>query len=159
MEKINLLKTLYDEVYIPEEVYKEVVTRGLEGGHSDAIIIEDCINQQWLKIKTLDDNQTQRSYTILKHTQELHLGEIQAIIYAQKYSYLLLMDESCGRAFAQSWGVDVKGTVYVVLKSLRRGYLKTEEAKESLLAMVENGFRIEPKLLARMLREIDHTAN
>ncbi|MEM2354684.1 MAG: DUF3368 domain-containing protein, partial [Candidatus Bathyarchaeia archaeon] len=82
-------------------------------------------------------------------------GEAQAILLARKASVLLLMDESSGRAFAETLGLKVKGTLYVIMRALREELLDKAEAKEIVLELVSKGFRIEPRLLARILREID----
>jgi len=66
-----------------------------------------------------------------------------------------LMDESSGRAFAETLGLKVKGTLYVIMKALREELLDKAEAKEIVLVLVSKGFRIEPELLARILREIE----
>jgi len=43
------------------------------------------------------------------------------------------------------------------MKATREKLLKRAKAKEIVLTLVNKGFRIEPKLLARILREIDHS--
>jgi hypothetical protein len=91
----------------------------------------------------------------MEHAFEIHVGEAQAIILARETSALLLMDESSGRAFAETLGLKVRGTLYVIMKALREELLDRAEAKEIVLALVSKGFRIEPKLLARVLREIE----
>jgi len=154
--RITLLKTLYGEIHIPEEVYNEVVTRGLNEGFSDALAVKECITQGWIRVKTLDESGAKRCQMITEHAHEIHLGETQAIILAQTGNMHLLMDESCGRAFAETWGLRVQGTVYVILKSLREGSLTQDEAKEALIRMINKGFRIEPRLLTRVLKEIDN---
>lgn len=156
--RIKLLKTLYNEVHIPEEVHNEVVTRGLNEGFSDALAIDDCIKQGWMKVKKLDESESKRCLTIAEHAKEMHLGEIQAITLAQKNNALLLMDESCGRAFAKTWGIKVRGTLYVILRSLREETITRDEAKEALFEMINKGFRIEPKLLTRTLNQIEQHA-
>ena len=65
------------------------------------------------------------------------------------------MDESSGRAFAETFGLKVKGTLYVIMKALEEELLDKAEAKDIVLALVSKGFRIEPKLLARILGEIE----
>jgi predicted nucleic acid-binding protein len=65
------------------------------------------------------------------------------------------MDESSGRAFAETLGLKVKGTFYVVMKALREELLDKTETKEIMRVLVSKGFRIEPKLLARILVEIE----
>jgi predicted nucleic acid-binding protein len=68
---------------------------------------------------------------------------------------LLLIDESSGRAFAEAWGLKAKGVLYVLMVALRSDLLDDAEAKETVLTLVRKGFRIEPNLLARIIREID----
>jgi len=153
--RIALLKKLFGEVIFPEEVYKEAVERGLQEGLSDALAIKECIDQGWVKISKLNEREIILCQKMVEHAFEIHQGEAQAIILARRTGALLLMDESSGRAFAETLGLKVRGTLYVVMKALREELLGRTEAKEMVLALVSKGFRIEPKLLARILREID----
>ena len=153
--RINLLKSLYDKVYIPEEVYREVVTRGLKEGFSDALIVKECIKQGWIKVSRLNEEEVELCRRIMEHAAEIHHGEAQAILLARKMDALLLMDESCGRTLAEAWGLKVKGTIYVIMKALREGLMDKNEAREAVVSLVNKGFRIEPKMLTRILREIE----
>jgi hypothetical protein len=153
--RITLLKKLLGEVIVPEEVYKEAVERGLQEGFSDVLAIKECIDQGWIKISKLDEREIKLCQRMMEHAFEIHLGEAQAIVLARETGALLLMDESSGRAFAETLGLRVRGTLYVVMKALREKLLDRVEAKEIVLALVSKGFRIEPKLLARILREIE----
>ena len=153
--KIALLKRLFGEVIISEEVYKEAVERGLQEGFSDALAIKECIEQGWIKVSKLDERKIKLCQKMMEYAFEIHLGEAQAIILARGLGVLLLMDESSGRAFAETLGLKVRGTLYVIMKALREKVLNSAEAKEIVLALVSKGFRIEPKLLARVLREIE----
>jgi predicted nucleic acid-binding protein len=127
----------------------------LKEGFSDALAIKECIEQGWIKISKLNENEIKLCEKMVKHAFEIHLGEAQAILLARKIGTLLLMDESSGRAFAEALGLKVKGTLYVIMRALREKILDKAEAKEIVLTLVSKGFRIEPKLLARMLREIE----
>ena len=153
--KISLLEHLFGEVVIPEEVYKEVDERGLNEGLSDALILKECVNQGWIKVSKLDERNIDLCRRIMEHAAEIHLGETQAILLAREINSLILMDESCGRAFAETWGLKVRGTVYLILKALREGLLNKDEAKEAVSSMINKGLRIEPKLLTRILKEIE----
>jgi predicted nucleic acid-binding protein len=127
----------------------------LKEGFSDALAIKECIEQGWIKISKLNENEIKLCGKVIEHAFEVHLGEAQAIMLARKIDTLLLMDESSGRAFAETLGIKVKGTLYVIMKALREKLLDKAEAKEIVLTLVSKGFRIEPKLLARILREIE----
>jgi predicted nucleic acid-binding protein len=93
---------------------------------------------------------------ISEHAFEIHSGQAQAIVLAREMKLLLLMDESAGRAFAEAWGLKVKGTLYVIISALRKGLISENDAKETLLKMVTKGFRLEPTLLTRLIIEIEN---
>lgn len=152
--KISLLKKIYKQIIIPLEVYNEVVTIGLQQGYSDAIVVKDSIEKGWIKVQTLNNTQAKRSQIILEHAEELHHGEVQAIILAQDYHALLLMDESSGRAFAETWGLKVHGTIYVILQGLRKSIQTKEETMTDIYSLVEKGFRVEPSIILQVLKEI-----
>ena len=153
--KIHLLKVLYGEVVIPEEVYREAVERGLQEGFSDALVIKEGVDEGWIKISGLSESGDLLCQKIMEHALEIHLGEVQAIILAREANMLLLMDESSGRAFAEAWGLEVRGTIHVILRALREELLSKNEVREAVLQLIDKGFRIEPRLLARVLREIE----
>jgi len=154
--RIILLKKLFGEVIIPEEVYREAVERGLREGFSDALAIKECVDQGWIRIWRLDEREIELSRKLTEKAFEIHIGEAQAIVLARKLNALLLIDGSRGRALAEALGLKVKGTIYVVMRAVREKLLRRTEAKEIVLTLVNKGFRIEPRLLARILREIEH---
>ena len=43
----------------------------------------------------------------------------------------------------------------MILQSLKEGILKKDEAREVALELVEKGFRIEPKLLVKIFKEVE----
>ena len=155
--KLNLLKDLFGEVLISEESYKEAVEIGLQEGYSDALVIKDACDQGWLKAMQLNEKQAIICQKIMHHSFELHEGEAQAIVLAREISKdtLLLMDDSSGRAFAETWGIKVKGVLYVIITAIRKELLDKTETKEAVLNLVRKGFRIEPKFLAKIIQEIE----
>ncbi|MEM2087151.1 MAG: DUF3368 domain-containing protein [Thermoproteota archaeon] len=153
--KLLLLKKLFGEVLIPEEVYKEAVEKGLEEGFSDAFVIKESVENGWIKIVKLDEQGERLCRKIMEHASEIHLGEAQAIVLARENKMLLLIDESSGRAFAEAMGLKVRGTLYIIVEALKKGFLDKSNAKETVLMLASKGFRIEPELLARLLREIE----
>ncbi|MBO3842459.1 MAG: DUF3368 domain-containing protein [Candidatus Brockarchaeota archaeon] len=153
--ELSLLKKLFGEVVIPEEVYKEAVEKGLEEGFSDAFVIKESVDNGWIRVVKLDEDGEKLCRKIMEHAPEIHLGEAQAIILARRNKTLLLMDESSGRAFAEAMGLKVRGTVYIIIEALRKGLLDKNNAKETVLMLASKGFRIEPKLLARLLRDVE----
>jgi uncharacterized protein len=154
--KITLVKDLFGEVIIPEEVYIEAVEKGLQGGFADAQTIKECISEGWIKLSKFNFKDQSLLQKISGHSFEIHSGEAQAIVLAREMKLLLLIDESAGRAFGQAWGLKVKGTIYVIISALRKRIIDETQAKEAVLTMVAKGFRLEPTLLARLIIEIEN---
>lgn len=153
--RVGLLKTLFLEVVVPSEVYREVVLEGLRLGFSDALAVEEAEKEGWIKVKTLNGEERELSLRLAEGAREIHVGKAQAMALARGMGAALLMDESCGRALAEALGVETRGTLYVVLRALRLGLLDGSEAKETVTRLVAKGMRLDPRLLARVLNEID----
>jgi predicted nucleic acid-binding protein len=105
----------------------------------------------------LDQREVVLVQKIMKHAFEIHIGEAQAIVLTRKMDAdtMFLVDESSGREFAEAWGLKVKCVLYVIMTALRRQFIDEVAVKEKVLALVHKGFRVETKLLARVIREID----
>ncbi len=155
--KLSFLKDLFGEVTITQESYREAVEEGLKAGFRDAAVIKDACEQGWIRITPLSEKQLSVCAKVLQQSFELHAGEVHAIVLARGLGKdaLLLMDDSCGRAFAETWGLKVRGVLYVVIAAFRKGLISRVEAKGIVLRLVQRGFRIEPKLLARVLAELE----
>lgn len=101
----------------------------------------------------LDERREELCQRIVKHVFDIHPGEAQSIVLARETGSQLLMDEPSGRALAEAW--EVRGTVHVIMKALRGGMLDKKRVKEAILQLTSRGFRVEPKLLARILRGVE----
>lgn len=148
INQLELLKKLFGNVFIPGEVYQEVVIRGKIDSHSDAIIIERAVGK-WINIVKINDTQK------LANFEELDKGEMETIILAlNKKANLVLIDEACGREIARNLGLNVKGTVYVLLLAYQKKILSREEIKKSFELLIGYGFRLAPELYAKILNRL-----
>jgi len=124
---IDFLFKLYDEVLIPESVYDEVVIKGKEEGHSDAIIIEQAITDKKIEVKkVLESNEEYNS-------SKLHQGEIDAVkLVLKSKSQIILLDDEEARIFARSLKLNVKGTLGSLLDFVLKGYIDVKNALKYL---------------------------
>jgi len=153
--RLGLLRSLYGRVIVPEEVYRETVERGLAEGFADALVIKEAVEEGWVEVSAPSEADGRIWRRMVERASEIHAGEAQAITMARRMGLRVLMDEASGRALAEGLGIRVNGTVHVILKALREGRLTREEARDTMLRLVEKGFRVEPKLLSRILRAIE----
>ncbi len=74
--KLNLLKRLFKKILIPAEVFNEVVIRGKEQQHFDALIVEKAVEDGWIEVKDITAYEELEGFGI-------DPGEAQAISLAK----------------------------------------------------------------------------
>ncbi len=125
---------------------------GLREGYPDAHVVKDAVEEGWINVEA--DEAGGRKRRLTDDLPEIHEGEAAAMALALSRGLPLLIDESGGRAVAEALGLAQRGTLHVVLRALHGGKLTGSEARDAVSSMVSSGFRIDPSLLERVLREI-----
>ena len=96
---LDLLKKEFEEILVPDAVYKEVTSNNLKGSN-------EVKNAGWIKVQKLANKRPPSFYPILDE------GEEKAIILAmEQKADLLLIDDLAGRRAAQIHGINVMGTL------------------------------------------------
>jgi len=147
--KIELLTELFDEILIPSDVFYETVTLGKEKMLDDAFAIENFINRS-SKVKIKDAN--------IQWLADLPLGKGEkAVISLARIEGIdnVLIDESKARTLAKVFKLKPRGTLWVLALANSNGIITRQELKESVLRVVEKGYRIKEEILARFLLDIE----
>ena len=141
--QLALLPALYQQVTVPEAVWREVVVEGAE--HAGAAEIETAC---WIKRQ-----QVANTLLVRALGQELDPGEAEAIVLALEVEdALLLMDERLGRAVAQHLGVRMMGLIGVLIEARHRGLVSGLKPELDALRDVA-GLRLSQTLYDAILRE------
>jgi len=122
--RLNLLKEIFNEIIIPRAVKVEVIDRGKEKGKPDAFLI-DGVN--WIKVVDDPVNAGQ-----LAEKVGIHLGEACAILLAKSLNVPVLLDDSDARKFALGLGLEVVGSVGIIIKAVRLGLVSREDGLKDL---------------------------
>ena len=130
--KLKLLREYFSEVYIPQEVYDEVVTRG--GGLSSA---KDVKSTGWIKAKVVSNE-----IAVDSLCTTLDRGESEAIVLAREKNALLILDDGAGRRIARSLGLQITGTIGLLLLAAEDGKLNLKRSIDDLMSA---GFRLSEK--------------
>lgn len=113
IDQLDLLRTLYSQVFVPEAVAREARQRGPQAPGTAAVVQADWITRRAtqspphpLVVATLDE------------------GEAEVVTLAQELGIRhVLIDETAGRRVARLLGLDVSGSVGVVLRAKRSGHI------------------------------------
>lgn len=143
--KIDFLKRVFGEVFIPEEVKIEVVDRGKLLGERDAYVIEKAIGEGWLKVLTTE---------IVEVPIKLESGEVAVLSLAKKLGLReVLLDEVSARVAARLLDLTPRGTVFVLLKALEKMEIDLNGFLEVLNQLIRHGFRLKEEVYVEAVRE------
>lgn len=144
---LTYLNDLFEEAIVPEAVYNEVVTRGRKEQYTDALPVEEAANG-FLDVQSLPDEIEIRADEIQK-SSGLGRGECTAIALAEDRDVRCLTDDHAARKTAESLGVEVGGTIYVLLEALDRERISLDEYVARLDDLTDNSFHMSASLYRR----------
>ncbi|WP_218837960.1 hypothetical protein [Candidatus Methanoperedens nitratireducens] len=126
--RIKLLKDIFGEVIIPHEVKLEVVDRGKDEGMGDAFLIESEIENGWIVTDKSNDHKVKE----IAESAGIDIGEASAIMLARRMKCPVLIDDLAARRFAAGLGLEVIGSIGVLIRSAKLQKISKREAFEAL---------------------------
>ena len=145
--KLSLLKELFDEVFIPEAVYQEIVfgNTNAEYGKKE---LQEAVGRGDFTLYRV-----QNAELVRKLYGKLHEGELEVIIGAKELGLrFVLMDEIAARKLATQFLLRPIGVVGVLVLAKESG--KIAEVKPYLEQLMEHGFHISQKLFRQVLTRL-----
>jgi len=129
IDLLNLLRQLFGTVAIPVDGKIEVVDRGKEEGAVDAFLIESEIRDGWIVIEEII---TDDSVKEIAKSVGIEIGESAAIMLARRKKCPILLDDLAARRFATGLGLEVAGSIGVLIRSTKNQKLSKSEALDAL---------------------------
>lgn len=132
IDRFSLLHRLFQEIVVPEGVWKEVVVRGAGKPGAESVVLAE--QKGWLSKQSVQDK---LAVMLLQTT--LGAGEAEAIVLAQELKAAwVLLDDDLARTYARRIGLKVKGTAGILLAAYQAGLL--DDLKTSLDELRAHGF-------------------
>lgn len=123
IRELSLLKELFGEVLITDAVKGEVVK---EKEHSDVVLIENAIQEGWIRVVKSSGGRRFSRFGI-------HDAEASLISYAIKENIgVILLDDDAARELARTLDLKVRGSIGVVIESLKKGKISKVRALKIL---------------------------
>jgi predicted nucleic acid-binding protein len=154
LSKAHLLDLLkgYNTV-IPFTVKIEVVDKGKEKGFGDAFIVEQAIEEGWLEVIEIKAN---KRFVKTANIAGLHEAEMLVVYYAYKHDVLAFLDDEAARVFARELGVNVRGSLGLLVEGVKEGRVSYSEGLRGLENLAEimylsaNVYRLTLKMLGKV---------
>jgi uncharacterized protein len=138
IDRLDLLKEYFSEIYIPEEVFDEVVRRGRNlAGSSE---VASC---NWIKVEPVKNRMAVEALGL-----SLDKGEAEAIVLSREKESLLIIDDGAGRKTAELLGLKITGTIGILLLASKDRKLDLEKTMDDLKSV---GFRLSDREYKRIL--------
>jgi len=136
--KLNLLKKLYGYISVPFAVYEEI-----ESG-KDRDYYVDISKMEWIKIEKIHSNESKQ------YLFDLDEGEAEVLILAhEQQADLVILDEIIGRRYAIQMNLNLTGTLGILLKGKKYGYI--DKITPLLHELINKNSWINPKLAAKVI--------
>ena len=140
--RLDLLRQLHRQLYVPNQVYEEIL-HGLEEGYGFYASIEDHMcpfaKDGWIELVSMVDGDELALFHSLTH--RLHFGEAACIAIARQRNWAFLTDDKRARKTAHDLGIVVSGTLGTLVQAVNRGLLTLEYGNELLGEMITRGYR------------------
>ena len=142
INRLELLEKLFDEIYIPEAVYRELCINAEKYSHE--------VEQIRKKVESgiFVVYQVKNADVVKKLYGRLHYGELEVIVGDIS---LAIIDETNARKMASEFLVDTLGILGIVTQAKRKGLVK--EVKSELDVLRKSGYRISDKLYYSVLEQ------
>jgi len=148
IEKLSILKDLYTRIYIPSEVWKELIypiSQNKINIPTDIKFEIDAKESGWLIVK--DPEKEEYHEMALNLSRELGRGEAYAIALSLELKAdVLLINDKKAKEIAEKKGIKTRWNTEVLLDALEQKLIKNYSEFEKLLnRLIEVGFWIEKR--------------
>ena len=153
-DRLDAVETLDEPRVVPEVVYREVVTTGVEQGYDDARRIERAVEDGLIDVVAVDTDDSPVATRLARHPGLSH-ADAAVLACADARDAIAVMDESAGRSAADVEDVETRGTAYLVLAAVRDGMLSTTEGREVIDAMIDCGWYVAPDVYTKIVEKLE----
>jgi len=134
---------------------KVVIPKGVD---SELLEIDESWKDQkpaWISVDMLSEKEASNAIT-LHSTGLLGAGEAEAITLANRYKAdWFLTDDTAARTFANMIGLEVHGSLGVILWAAAAGYLKKDEAKRGIEELSQSSLWISENILQKAFKALE----
>lgn len=146
IEKISLIKSLYNTIIISSEIKNEIVDEGKRLKEKDAFLIEKEIKDGFIEVIKVSN--------YIKPVFKIDKGELSILSLAKELSIKdVLIDEKLARIAAKVEGLTPRGTLFVILKNLKLKLINFDDFLRILNSLLEAGFRLKEEVYLKAIEE------
>jgi len=153
---LSFLKQLYECVYVPDAVWKELITPLTEAWAETPEDVTETLkaySEKWLILKALEEKHRKLSRKLVNYG--IHESQADAIALAKQLeAYFFLTNDEVARKIALIHKVKTKWLTEVLLEALKVGLIKNPQNFDEILdKLVDKGLWIRKTLIQEAKRK------
>jgi predicted nucleic acid-binding protein len=137
VNRLDILRNATGALYLPAEVYDEVLAGQLAG-----YAFYDGIEQHvaplspngWLQLVSMTDDEL---LLLAELPEQLHRGEAACLCLARQRGWNFLSDDRAARRQAEKWKIAVSGTIGILVAAVQDSHVSLDEANALLRLMID----------------------
>jgi len=134
---LHLLKAC-GSLYVPALVHEEICANSISG----------FVWPKWIEVIQLNNKDTQHA-NFLSRSSDLHGGESAAFVLSENLkANWFLTDDAAARVFAATLGMEVHGSLGVVLWNVAHRYIDRDQGLTALTALSNSSLWLSTRTLA-----------
>lgn len=151
-DHLDIVTSLDEMCLVPERVHAEVVEDGLAAGYPDARRVRRAIDDGDLTVRACEESPL---FDEADEIPNLSEADVAVLALAAELDATAVMDETAGRAVAETENIRTRGTAYLVLRLVRDGAVTADDGRELIDDLLDAGWYCSPDLYAKLLRKLE----
>jgi predicted nucleic acid-binding protein len=155
---LQILKSLNTRIYTPKAVYEEVVVEGRRLGKPGADLVDQYVQESVIAVRS-PKMKLKFSSKVARAAREsdwpVDEGEADVLALAQELDCTAIIDEQVGRNLARLLGIEVHGTVYLLMLAHDNGALTKDQTQAMFKRIVAEGWRISVEDYTAIMEELE----
>jgi hypothetical protein len=139
INKLFILKELFEKVVIPDAVYKEITAK-----EHDKLVFD--------KLKWVEIRRVRKTEMINLLEKLIDKGEAEAVVLAKELNATLLIDDAKARKYAKLVNIEVIGTLGLLKMAKKNGLVQS--VRKVIDDILTEGYYIEDRLVRKILKDI-----
>ena len=150
INKVYLIKKIFNQVVITPKVKKEAYDEGVKLGHPDAQTVGKAIEEGWIIIEEIPKSLASASKR-LAEGEKISKADAETLLFAREKGAEVLVDEKALSHHARMYGLKTWNTWTVLLESLKMGFIKVSDIEAAIKELGKKRHKLKKEQAAQIL--------
>lgn len=150
INKLYLVKKLFNQVIITSKVKREAVDEGVRLGHADAQLIGKAVEEEWIKFEDFPKRLAKASKR-LAEDENISLADAETLLFAREKGAEVLVDEKALSNLARMFGLKTWNTWTALLESLSMDYIEVSDIEAAIKELGEKRHKLRKEQAEQIL--------